>query len=108
MKKILSVSLILVLTFGFITPLFAAENPGEKLSRGAANVISCPLEIAKQIDIEWKASDNAAIGIVTGLFIGLAFGVGRLCSGLYDVITFPANIPKEYEPLMKPDYVFED
>jgi len=108
MKKILSVSLILVLTFGFITPLFAAENPGEKLSRGAANVISCPLEIPKQIDIEWKASDNAAIGIVTGLFKGLAFGVGRLCSGLYDVITFPANIPKEYEPLMKPDYVFED
>ena len=108
MKKLLSVAMIFALTFGLITPLFAADNPGEKLSRGAANVLSCLLEVPKQIDIEWKASNNAAIGIFTGMFKGLAFGVGRLCSGVYDIITFPANIPKDYEPLMKPDYVFEE
>jgi len=107
MKKILFVSMIFILTFGFITPLFAAVNPGEKLSRGAANVLSSPLEIAKQIDTEWKASNNAAIGILTGMFKGLAYGVGRLCSGVYDVVTFPINAPKGYEPLMKPDFVFE-
>ena len=106
MKKILIISMISILTFGFIAPLFATDNPGDKLIRGTVNIVSCVLEVPKQIDIEWKASKNATIGIFAGLFKGMAYGIGRLYSGVYDLVTFPVNVPKDYEPLMKPDFVF--
>jgi putative exosortase-associated protein (TIGR04073 family) len=100
--------MVAILSFGFIAPVIAADNPGEKLTRGTANVLSCVLEVPKQIDIEWKASNNMAIGILTGLFKGVAYGIGRLVSGVYDIVTFPVNIPKGYESLVKPDFVFEE
>ncbi|MFH1655789.1 MAG: exosortase system-associated protein, TIGR04073 family [Candidatus Omnitrophota bacterium] len=108
MKKILFVSLIFVLTFGFITPLFAADNAAQKLARGAGNVLTSIFEIPKQIDTEWKASNNAAIGISAGLVKGALYTIGRIVSGTYDILTFPIDSPKNYEPLMKPDFVFDD
>jgi len=89
----------------------AADNPTQKFGRGVANIVTAPVEIAKQVDQEWKKSSenkkNTGIGVVKGFVKGLAFTVGRFSSGLWDVVTFPFQTPKDYEPLMKPDYVLQ-
>lgn len=108
MRKVFVILMVSILTFSFIAPIFAADNISEKLGRGVTNVLTGVLEIPKQIDVEWKASNNAAIGIFTGLFKGVAYGIGRIVSGAYDIVTFPANIPKEYDSLVKPEFIFNE
>ena len=113
MKKTLALLTICAVMFVCCTSSFAASNPAEKLSRGVANVITAPIEIAKQIDIEWKESAkqgstrNVTVGIFGGLVKGLAFSVGRAASGVWDIVSFPFKVPANYEPVMKPDFVLD-
>lgn len=107
MKKMLIVVLAVVMVLGMVSVNYAG-TPGDKLARGIANVpVGAILEIPKNIDLEWKNSKNAGIGIFCGLFKGIAMGLGRLGSGLWDILTFPASVPKDYEPLIKPNLVFD-
>ena len=89
----------------------AVQNPVEKLNRGIANIITSPIEIAKQIDLSWKESPqttkNAGASIFSGFFKGLGFTFMRMGSGLWDVMTFPFKTPANYEPLMKPEFVLD-
>ena len=111
MKKGLIYSILFVFMFVCIAPAFAAKNPSDKLARGFANVLSAPMELPKQIDVEWKAAakkkSNIGAGILAGTLKGLAYTVGRLGSGIWDVISFPFQVPKNFEPVMKPDFVLE-
>ncbi len=34
--------------------------------------------------------------------------VARVGSGTWDIVSAPMNIPNNFEPLLKPDYVFDD
>ena len=108
------ITLMLLLVPGRLS--WAADNPGDKFTRGVVNIISAPIEIAKQIDTEWKATQvenaekpkkNKTIGVFTGLFKGLAYTVARMGSGAWDVITFPFKVPENYDPLLKPEYVLD-
>jgi|GEM_PF-575565 len=108
MRKILAVLLVAVMLLSFTCLAYAKEKgPGDKLVRGVANILSCWVEVPQTIDEEWKVSKNMGVGIVAGFFKGLAFAAGRLISGAWDVLTFPAAAPRNYEPLFKPDYVFD-
>lgn len=106
MRRVISVFLVAIMILS-LSSLVYAKGPGDKLVRGAGNVLSGWLEIPQTIDEEWKASKNAGVGIVAGFFKGLALTVGRIGSGIWDILTFPAPVPEGYEPLFKPDYVFE-
>ena len=106
MKKLLIVMLALTV-FLSITPIIYAKTYSDKLSRGIANIPGGLLEIPKNIDLEWKASKNAAVGIFAGIVKGVVMGIARIGSGLWDIVSFPAAVPKGYEPLMKPDLVFD-
>jgi putative exosortase-associated protein (TIGR04073 family) len=106
MKKLL-IAILALFVFLSITTITYAKTPSEKLSRGIANLPGGLLEIPKNIDLEWKASKNAAVGIFAGLAKGLVMGVARIGSGLWDILSFPAALPKGYEPLLKPDLVFD-
>lgn len=106
MKKGLIAVLALIVFLGTTTFIYAG-TPSEKLSRGIANIPGGLLEIPKNIDLEWKASNNAAIGMLAGLVKGVVMGVGRIGSGLWDIVSFPVAVPADYEPLMKPDLVFD-
>lgn len=93
-------------------PASTVQNPAEKLSRGIVNIITSPIEIAKQVDLGWKRStankQNASVGIFSGLCKGLVYTVGRMGSGAWDVLTFPfKNSAGTYEPLMKPEFVLD-
>ena len=105
MKRFVVVLVAVAMCLGFISAVYAG-NPGDKLARGITNSLSGLLEIPLTIGEEWKASNNAGIGIFVGLFKGFFWAIGRTCSGLYDILTFPIPLPKDYDSLMKPDYVW--
>lgn len=93
-----------VLFLSYISPVFANE-PKDKLSRGASNVLSAIFEVPQNIDIEWKQSKNAGVGIFAGLFKGIFWGVSRCVSGLWDIVTFPIPNPEHYNSIIQPEYV---
>lgn len=106
MKGIVAVLLVGVMLLSFASAAYA-KGPSDKFVRGIANILSGWLEIPQTIDEEWKNSKNMVVGCFAGFFKGLAFTAGRMGSGIWDVITFPAAAPRNYEPLFKPDYVFD-
>ena len=97
------------------SPSDAASHPKnsiQKLKRGIVNVVTAPIEIAKGIDEGWKSSAEESKptgkGIITGFFKGIVHTVGRMGSGIWDIVSFPFETPANYEPLMKPDYVLDE
>ncbi len=108
MKNFVIILLACAVLLGYTSALYAAKDTGEKLTRGVANVLSGVLEVPKTIGEEWKASNNAFVGVVAGTFKGLAWWIARTGSGLWDVVTFPFPLPSNYDPLFKPDYVWRD
>ena len=104
MRKFLVLVVLLVVCFGLLKPVFATE-PGEKLARGVSNVLSAVLEVPQNIDIEWKASNNAGVGIVAGFFKGAFWGVSRAVSGLWDIVSFPFPKPVDYGSIIQPEYL---
>ncbi len=86
-------------------------NPAKKFNRGIVNIVTSPIEIAKQVDLSWKQSSedktNIGTGIFSGFVKGIAYTVGRMGSGIWDVVSFPFKTPDKFEPIMKPDYVLD-
>jgi len=104
MRIYLVLLVIVSLFLSFVTPVFANE-PKDKLSRGTANVLSALLEVPQNIDIEWKQSKNASVGIFTGFFKGSFWGAARCVSGLWDIVTFAFPKPADYNSIIQPEYV---
>jgi len=107
MKRTAGILLCLVLVLSSSAPAFA-NDPKGKLTRGLANTLSAILEVPQNIDIEWKAGNNAAVGCFTGPFSGIFWGVSRLVSGAWDILTFPFPQPAGYESVIQPEYVQRD
>lgn len=75
-----------------------------KLGRGIVNVLTGWVEIPKNIAKEWRESDPFT-GFVLGTLKGIAWGVGRTFAGVYEVVSFPFPIPRDYKPIMQPEYI---
>ena len=103
-------SLFLLCWLIFTSPVDAG-NPWQKLGRGFTNVVTAPLEIPKQTDSEWKRGRqqtfHVLVWILSGFVKGLAYFVGRTGSGTWDILTFPFPLPPDYQPLMKPNFIFQ-
>jgi len=97
------ITLILVLILGISFTGYAQDGAGAKLGRGLTNIATSWLELPAQVYVTAETHDPlvaAIYGPVKGaVFIGL-----RLLSGLYDLVTFPADS----EPLMEPEFVFDN
>ena len=79
----------------------------DKIKRGGLNIISSPVEIARQIQMT-SDEKNLAQGWTLGLAKGLGQGLLRLGAGIVDVLTCPFNFPDERKaPLIEPEYVWE-
>jgi putative exosortase-associated protein (TIGR04073 family) len=79
----------------------------EKLSRGALNIISSPVEVARSISIE---SDQKGMfyGWTVGMVKGIGNGFVRFGVGIIDALTSPFNFPNEHKaPLIEPEYAWE-
>lgn len=76
-----------------------------KLGRGLSNVVTCPLELVRTPTIVGRREGNLA-ALSIGLVEGLARTLGRGVTGIFEIVTFYAEIPKNFEPLMKPEFVW--
>ena len=86
-------------------PATSVENGLGKLGRGVANLLTCPGEIIRTVDIVSHRD-----GFVAGSTVGLLQGAGRTIlragAGVVEVLTFPIEKPKGYRPLIEPEYIF--
>lgn len=110
MKKIMMV--LMGVSFIFATNTFAADNPIQKLERGVVNIVTAPIEIPKEIRAHWIQGSEKTYHIVVWILCGFVKGsvmtTARIGPGAWDVVTFPVRIPKNYESVLKPDYVFDE
>ncbi len=75
-----------------------------KLGRGIVNIFTGWLEIPKQTAKEWRRYDPFT-GTVLGLIKGVWMAFARTAAGFYEVISFPFPVPRNYEPIMEPEFV---
>jgi putative exosortase-associated protein (TIGR04073 family) len=83
-----------------------ADTPADKFGRGLSNLALGVMEIpAKIID------EDRRNGPFWAASLGFAKGVGgfvtRELVGVYELVTFPAPVPRGYRAILKPDYPWD-
>lgn len=78
-----------------------------KLGRGVVNVLTCWVEVPRNIAIEWEKTDPAT-GLVLGTVKGFGWGFTRLATGVFDTVTFPFPVPEGYQSMLDPEFVISD
>ncbi len=98
--------------FGMAAAAYAEEGESShvdgmlhKLGRGIANIATCPGELIRTPELVGK-KDGYLAAMSVGILQGAWRTVLRGVTGVFEVATFYAEIPKDYAPLMKPEYVF--
>lgn len=76
-----------------------------KLGRGIANVATFPLEIPRTSSIVGR-SEGGLAAWTAGTLQGAWRGLVRGATGVFEIVTFYAEIPEGFEPLFKPEYVW--
>ncbi|NQT00183.1 MAG: exosortase system-associated protein, TIGR04073 family [Candidatus Omnitrophica bacterium] len=106
MRKLFLVLIAVVLISNLIiTPCFA--DPLRKLGRGLANAVTGVVEIPKKVILISK-NDNPILGLTWGWVKGAAVALLRTAAGVYETVTFPIPAPADYEPMVNPEFVFEE
>ena len=108
-SRTLAIGLVL---FAAVCPAAFADmgsrgNPLNKLMRGAINTVTGWVEVPKRVHETWNES-GAGSAWTWGLLRGFGYGFVRTAAGVYEVVTFPFPAPPDYEPVMQPEYVFDD
>lgn len=105
------IALVTLFALSTTLPALAArpEYPvgaGAKLARGVTNVTTGWYEVPKQTSLGGRQKGGP--GALGGFVKGVALGVARTAAGGYEVATFCAPVPADFEPVMKPETVFAD
>ena len=106
-RKIIVIGFTLLFVLTFLTPVYC-DDALKKLGRGAANCLTCPIEITEQI-----SRSNEADGVFAAATVGLLKGVFMTCVravvGVYEVATFPIPLPAHYGPILTdPEFFCEE
>ena len=80
-----------------------ADDAWVKLGRGGADIAFCFLEVPYQIGMMGK-THRWPIAFIGGLGKGAFTGARRLAVGAFEVVTFPFPWPKDYGPILKPEF----
>jgi putative exosortase-associated protein (TIGR04073 family) len=104
--KILVVLLVVVAMMGMATQCFA-QDPAKKLGRGLANILTGWVELPKNI-YETSVEENVLSGLTMGLAKGIGMTIVRTGAGVYETVTFPFPIPEDYQPVLEPEFVFNN
>ena len=114
MRKL--VALLVIISLGFCAPAHAVvdavekatDGPIEKLGRGVANVVTCPLELMKGMD-DAKQESGLFAAVTWGILQGTFNIVKRAAVGVYEIATFPIPLPKDYAPILTdPEFFWEE
>jgi len=104
-NKVMKIFLLVFLILFIFEGLIYAGNPIEKLGRGITNTATGWIEIPKEIGRNAEKSGDMA-GLVVGPLKGLTKAISRTAVGIYDLLTFLIPLPRHYEPVIEPEYVF--
>jgi len=89
----------------------AQNTPVKKLLRGVVNIVTAPIEVPKQARAYWikgaQLTPHILVWIFSGSVWGVVEGIKREGSGVWDIVSFPLNKPEGFDPLFKPDFVFD-
>jgi len=91
-------------------PYYHVSRPAKmtrKLWRGAHNVLFGWIEIPKTVMVDTAAVDPFT-GLVTGVVIGAAKAVERTGVGAVEIVTFWHEWPKDFRPIIEPEFVMDD
>jgi len=80
---------------------------GAKFVRGTANFATGWVEIPKQIYLVGK-KEGWVQGAFRGPLEGFGMFIARTVAGAYEVLTFPIPLPPRYQPMLLPDYVWQE
>lgn len=114
MKKLILPLSLFLLVLLVSSVLFAQETAAvksytwqDKLKRGAINIITSPVEVARDIH-NTTEEKNLLVGWTIGFVKGLGEGLVRFGAGVIDLLTFPFNFPEGRKaPLLDPEYVWQ-
>jgi len=88
-----------------------AQDPIHKMGRGVVNVLTGWIELPKQLQLGTQQADNLVVGVGRGLMNGIKMTLLRGGVGLYEAVTFPLPLPKDfaspYERMQMDDYAWE-
>jgi putative exosortase-associated protein (TIGR04073 family) len=84
-----------------------AGQIAHKFVRGVANTVTGWVEMPKQMYLK-TTQGPPVIGTLQGIMEGVGLGFARTTAGLYEIATFPIPLPMHYEPLFRPEYVWQD
>lgn len=99
-KVTLWILFLALTTMVVLTGTANADNDmGDKLGRGAANILTGWVELPYQVITQ--ASDDPYRGVTYGFIDGLSRGAQRTLYGAWDFVTFP--IPPYDKPVMDPE-----
>ncbi len=104
-KFVLVLVAVILITNLIITPCFA--DVWRKLGRGLSNTLTGFVEIPKKV-IMISKNDNPLMGLTWGFVKGTGVGLLRTAAGVYETVTFPIPAPADYEPIIQPEFVFEE
>ena len=103
---------VVVLTLGMATAAVAedrttsrADGRLRKLGRGAANVLTSPAELLRTPELVGRKSGTLA-SLTVGLVQGAWRVIQRAAVGAFEVTTFFLEIPKDYAPIVQPEFVW--
>ncbi len=85
----------------------SGHNALRKLGRGFSNLLFGIVEIPNQFT-KVRSEQGGAAGVTYGVGKGIVRFVARELVGVYEIVTFPAPLPKGYKPVMKPEWPNED
>ena len=106
MKKLISISLILLVVLNLATPGYC-YGPLNKLVRGVSNMLTCPLEIPYRMGETNKISGPYEAATY-GFWNGTCAMLLRAAVGFGEVLSFPFPIPDGYKPILNdPEFFFE-
>ncbi|MBI4597952.1 MAG: exosortase system-associated protein, TIGR04073 family [Candidatus Omnitrophica bacterium] len=77
-----------------------------KLGRGLANIATCPAELVRTPELVSRREGFLA-GVTVGVLQGAWRGLARGAAGIYEVLTFYSDKPNGYQPLIRPEFVWE-
>ena len=80
---------------------------GKKLGRGLSNIAFGWMELPKGIE-DVGEQNNFIAATTWGPIYGLGRTVNRTLAGVYEVVTFPVPLPKDFEPLVQPEFMLGD
>ena len=106
----IAVGVLAVLVLAAATPAQAAISDcntcpvSRKLGRGLANTLFGVVELPAAM-IETSRAHGQVAGFFVGSLRGVCRTIGRVGSGLIDVVLFPFPLPREdYGPIMEPEF----